>query len=224
MTEPLSTPTPPLLPSLATQADIEARLGRTLNPTEAARVNALLADASAIIRRYCREDFLWHANDTIVTTSDGGVINMGMWKPITAITSVTALSGFPSVPDLPVTWYVFDDIAEINIPAPQYAGIINLPEVWYEETFWWGNSFKIAGSHGYQQTPDDVMSVLCPAIVSELSTPTQSATRMSESIGAYSYSMRRTSGAGLSAALTDAGMKTVLSDYRQTRGTMKVRM
>jgi len=224
MTEPLSTPTTPLLPSLANQADIEARLGRTLNPTEAARVNALLADASAIIRRYCREDFIWYSGDSVTLTGDGGIINMGLWKPISVITSVTALSGFPSVPNLPVTWYVFDGVSQISVPAPQYAGIINLPEVWYEETFWWGNSFKIAGDHGYHQTPDDVMSVLCPAIVSELSTPTQSATLMSESIGAYSYSMRRTSGAGLSAALTDAGMKTVLSDYRQTRGTMKVRM
>src|SRR5215471_3612304 len=97
-------------------------------------------------------------------------------------------------------------------------------QVWYEETFWWGNSFKIAGDHGYHQTPDDVMSVLCPAIVSELSTPTQSATLMSESIGAYSYSMRRTSGAGLSAALADAGMKTALADYRKSQGTIKVRM
>lgn len=213
-----------MLPSLATPDDIAARLGRSLNPVETARVDALLADGSAIIRRYCRQDFLWYDNDTITLTGDGGLVNVDVWKPIASIDSVVALSGFSSVPDLPVTWYVFDGISKINIPHPQYAGIINLPEVWYQETFWWGSSFRVTGSHGFQQTPDDVMSVLCPAIVSELSTPTQSATLMSESIGAYSYSMRRTSGAGLSAALTDAGMKTVLSDYRQTRGTMKVRL
>jgi hypothetical protein len=36
--------------------------------------------------------------------------------------------------------------------------------------------------------------------------------------------MRRTSGAGLNAALLDAGMKTVLADYRKGFGTVKIRL
>lgn len=211
------------LPSLASPEDIEARLGRSLTPSEETRTTALLADGSAIIRRYCREDFIWYDADVIKIIGDGNLIKLP-WKPIASIDEVLALSGTPGIPDIPVTWYHFDDVDEITVMNPSASGIINLPEEWYEETFWWGGTFRVTGAHGYTETPADVMAVLCTAIISELATPTQSATLASESIGAYSYSMRRTSGAGLSAALADAGMKTTLADYRQTTGTIKVQL
>jgi hypothetical protein len=212
------------LPSLATPDDIAARLGRSLNQVEAARVDGMLMDASAIVRRYCRRDFVFTAADTITTTADGGIIKLTSWKPIQSIDEVLALSGTPGILDIPVTWYHFDAVDKITVFNPSLSGIINLPEVWYEETFWWGGSFKITGAHGYVDAPDDVVAIVCTAIVSELATPTQSATLMSESVGAYSFSMRRTSGAGLNAALIDAGMKTALADYRQSYATIKVRL
>jgi hypothetical protein len=210
------------IPSLATPDDIAARLGRNLNQLEAGRVQGLLDDGSAILRRYCRRDFLYHASDTITLVGDGGVIKLTAWRPIVSIDSVIALGGTPGIMDIPVTWYHFDGVDEITVFNPAYSGIINLPEIWYQETFWWGGSFKITGTHGFVDVPDDVSSVLCSAVTSELATPTMSATLMSESVGAYSYSMRRTSGAGLNAALVDAGMKDVLADYRKKLGTMKI--
>lgn len=210
------------LPSLASPDDIVARLGRNLNQVEMARVDALLRDGSAIIRRYCREDFIWYDEDVIKIPGDGGVCVLP-WRPVESVDEVLALSGVTGIPDIPVTWFVFDDIDTVTIPEPYYSGIINLPEFWYE-TYWYGNTFRIKGSHGYRETPDDVVAVLCTAIISELSTPTMSATLASESIGAYSYSMRRTSGAGLRAALEDAGLKTALKDYRKSQGTIPIRM
>jgi hypothetical protein len=210
------------LPSLATPDDIAARLGRNLNQNEAARVDGLLADGSAILRRFCRRDFQFYATDTTTLVADGGIIVLTAWKPIVSIDSVIALGGTPGIMDIPVTWYHFDAVDKITVFNPAYSGIINLPEIWYQETFWWGGSFKITGSHGFAEVPDDVSAVLCSAVTSELATPTMSATLMSESVGAYSYSMRRTSGAGLNAALLDAGMKTVLADYRKSLGTMKI--
>jgi len=212
------------LPSLATPDDIAARLGRNLNQVEGARVQGLLDDGSGILRRYCRRDFLSYTSDTITTTADGGIIKLTSWKPIQSIDTIIALSGTPGIQDIQVTWYHFDAVDKITVFNPSLSGIINLPEIWYEETFWWGGSFKITGAHGFSETPADVMAVLCNAVCSELATPTQSATLMSESVGAYSFSMRRTSGAGLNAALIDAGMKTALQDYRQSYGTMKVRL
>jgi hypothetical protein len=209
------------LPPLATPEDIVARLGRNLNQVEIARVDSLLRDGSAIIRRYCREDFAWYDNDVITIKSDKGVIKIPH-RPIESIAEVVALSGMTGIPDIPVTWYIFDGIDQITIPGPAYSGIINLPEIWYDSSYWLGTSFRVTDSHGYHSVPDDVMAVLCTAIISELSTPTMSATLASESIGAYSYSMRRTSGAGLSAALADAGMRTTLSDYRMTAGTISL--
>src|SRR5215472_3602891 len=106
------------LPSLATPSDIEARLGRSLNQVENARVDAMLADGSAIIRRYCREDFISYTGASITLLADGGVINMSLWKPIQGITSVTALSGVAGIPDIPVTWYSFDGVSEITVMSP----------------------------------------------------------------------------------------------------------
>jgi hypothetical protein len=216
--------TPATLPNLATSDDIVARLGRSLNQVESARVDALLQDGSALVRRYCREDFVWYDSDQITIAGDGGIIKLP-WRPIGQILSVVARSGVAGIPDIPITWYQFDGIDKITVMNPSRSGIINLPEFWYEETFWWGGSFDVMASHGYQQTPDDVIAVLCTAIISELAAPTLSYSLASESVGAYSYTMRRTgSGAGLNAALIDAGMKTALSDYRQTQGTIQVRM
>jgi hypothetical protein len=212
------------LPGLVTPDDIAARLGRSLTQVEAGRVDGMILDASAIVRRYCRRDFLYHASDTIITTADGGIIKLTSWKPIKSIDSITALSGTPGIQDIPVTWYHFDAVDKITVFNPSLSGIINLPEIWYEETFWWGGSFSITGAHGFVDAPGDVVAIICTAITSELATPTQSATLMSESVGAYSFSMRRTSGAGLNAALVDAGMKTALQDYRQSMATMKVRL
>jgi hypothetical protein len=212
------------LPSLATPDDISARLGRSLNQVEAARVDGMLQDASAIVRRFCRRDFIYHAQDTIVAVADGGIVKLTSWKPIVSIDEIIALSGTPGILDIPVTWYHFDGVDKITVFNPAMSGIINLPEIWYEETFWWGGSFRITGAHGFVDVPPDVKAIICTAITSELATPTMSATLMSESVGAYSYSMRRTSGAGLNAALIDAGMKTALADYRQSQGTVKVKL
>jgi hypothetical protein len=212
------------LPGLVTPDDIAARLGRSLTQIEAGRVDGMIADSSAIVRRYCRRDFAYYATDTITTTADGGIIKLTSWKPIASISEIIALSGTPGIQDIPVTWYHFDAVDKITVFNPSLSGIINLPEIWYEETFWWGGSFKITGAHGFVDVPGDVVAIICTAITSELATPTQSATLMSESVGAYSFSMRRTSGAGLNAALIDAGMKTALSDYRQSMATMKVRL
>lgn len=212
------------LPSLADPSDIEARMGRTLNQVESARVQALLDDGSAIIRSYCNRDFQWYDSDTKTMVADGGIMMLTTWRPVVSIDSVIALSGTPGIADIPVTWYNWDGVEKLTVFNPSYSGIINLPEYWYEETFWWGGSFKITGSHGFPVVPDDVIAVLCTAVTSELATPTMSATLMSESVGAYSYSMRRTSGAGLNAALIDAGMKTVLQPYHKSYGTIKVRL
>jgi len=220
------TSTPPgafsSMPPLATPDDIIARLGRNLNQTEAARVDALLQDGSAIIRRYAREDFLIVNQDVIVVPGDAGIITVPN-TPVISIDKLVALSGIIGVSDMEVTWYRFDGIETILVPDPIMSGIINLPEYWYE-ALWSRQSFELTHTHGYGDTPPEVEGLLCNAIISELSTPTLSATVQSESIGAYSYSMRRRAiGGGLYATLTDFGMQSMLSDYRKSQGTIAVR-
>jgi hypothetical protein len=210
------------LPSLATPDDIVARLGRNLNQTEAARVDAMLKDGSAIIRRYARNTFLYEASDVItVSASDGLIVLPG--RPIYEVLAVIARSGHPTVPDIPVTWFIFDGVDTVTIPEPSHSGIINLPTFWYEAP-WYSHSYDTTYEHGYQDVPADVEGILCSAIISELATPTQSTTLQSETVGAYSYSMRRREGgSGIYAALVELGMKDLLADYRMKAGSIPVR-
>lgn len=185
----------------------------------------MLADGSAIIRRVAREKFIAITNDSLNIVADAGIIKLP-WPPIIQIDSVTAISGMAGVPDMLVTWYRFDGIDEILVPEPIMSGVINLPAFWYNSV-WTRQAFNVVCDHGYSATPPEVLGLLCGAIISELSTPTMSATLQSESIGAYSYSMRRsyrgTSGAGggamagMYAALQDYGMDDILEDYRRAK-------
>lgn len=211
------------LPPIATSDDIVARLGRSLNQVEEARIDALLDDGSAIIRRYCRQDFLSETSMTETYVADAGEIRLSN-RPVWSVDSVTWRSGNPALlGNLAISWFIFDGIDKITIPSPAQSGIINLPYMWYM-TAWYSDSFDVVYSYGYASPPNEAVAVLCTAIISELSTPTMSATLASESIGPYSYSMRRTSGAGLNAALLDAGMATSLKDFRRPAGTIPVRI
>lgn len=228
----MTPPTPVDLPSLATPDDIIARLGRQLNQTEAARVDAMLQDGSAIIRRRAQDPFTYTAEDLItISASDGLIVLPG--RPVYRVISVLARSGVNSIPDIPVTWFVFDGIDTVTIPEPINSGVINLPEFWYESA-WYSHSYDVVYEHGHVKVPGEVKGLLCNAIISELATPTQSATIQSESIGAYSYSMRRsysggsTGGAGgamagIYASLRDFGMEEILADFRFKEGSIPVR-
>lgn len=219
------------LPSLATPDDIVARLGRNLNQVEALRVDAMLADGSAIIRRYARNTFTYVAQDSITISADDGKFVLP-GRPIHSVDSVVARYGLLGVPSIPVTWFIFDGVDTVTIPEPRHSGIINLPYM-VNAMGWFCYSYDVIYTHGYVDAPDDIKGMLCSAIISELSTPTMSATLQSESIGAYSYSMRRstrTSGtgatgpqAGMYAALIDFGMIDLLADYRRKQGTIGVR-
>jgi hypothetical protein len=57
--------------NLASAADLVARLGRDFTPDEQVRVDALLADASAMIRAYTGRDFTLTEDDTVVLRASG---------------------------------------------------------------------------------------------------------------------------------------------------------
>jgi hypothetical protein len=211
------------IPPLASSDDVVARLGRSLTQVETARIDALLDDGSALIRRYCRQDFLSETGLTETFVADAGEIRLSN-RPVNAVNSVVWKSGNPMLlSDFNISWYIFDGIDKITIPSPYESGIVNLPYMWYM-TAWYSDTFAVQYDYGYANPPNEAVAVLCTAIISELSTPTMSATLASESIGAYSYSMRRTSGAGLNAALMDAGMATALKDFRRPAGTIALRI
>lgn len=207
------------LAPLASPADVAERLGRALNQVESARIDALLADGSAHIRRYCMRDFALSTNDVRVLKASHGTIKLP-GRPIVSVTSVIAIGGAPGVPDVNVFWHVFDGYDEVTVPEPAQSGIINLAEFWYD-TEWFTNTFRVTYSHGENVVPDDVVAVLCSAVISMLVAPTMVGGLASETLGTYSYSMHRTAGSGMLAELTVAGLPS-LAPYRPKHGTIQV--
>jgi hypothetical protein len=206
------------LPTLASIDDVTVRLGRPMTPVEIARAGVLLKDASAQIRRYCRKDFLYYAADTITAASQGAEIRLP-GRPVLSVSSVTAISGRPDWPNIPVTWFSFDGIDRILITEANASGVINLPEAWYEYGAYPG-TYIVVYEHGYQEYPDEVTMVCSNAVMSVLQAPTMAAGVIGETVGAYSYRLER-GGGGLAVALSEADLAQ-LDDFRDKQGTMSI--
>jgi len=217
----MSTPPAPLsgLPTLAQVSDIENRiLPRTLSPAEQTRAAVLLQDASAQIRRYCRKTFQSITEDIQVFRANGSAIKLP-GRPIVSVDNVVAISGNEYCPDLPVTWWTFDEIDEISFAEASASGVINLPEAWYEFGAYPG-TFRVTYTHGYPVVPDEVVMVCATAVISVLLAPTMAAGVIGETIGSYSYRLERTGG-GLAVALSEADL-AALNDFRDKTATIKL--
>lgn len=207
MTEPVYTP-------LFGPDAVAGRLGRELTASETLRCGFLIADATAQIVDHCKRDFQIHMNETRIYYGNDSEIKIerpAIWAgmpegdPRTAVTTLIAMGGGMGLPDVPITWYTFDGIDRIKYS--QGTGIINLPEIWFETDMYPG-TFKVTHSFGYEQVPDAVVSVGANAVIAVLTTPTQAAGLIGETIGPYSYRLER-SGGGLTVALTQSDLKSL---------------
>lgn len=205
--------------ALASPADLEARLGRDLTPEETARAQALLDDASALVRSYTGRDFSEPADYTATLRLVAGEIVLPQ-KPVVSVTSVAAVGGMPAVPDLPIVDYAFDGIDRIRLGTCAWA--INLPEAWWDDDYVYPGTYKVAYRAGYEAIPADVVMVVCGMVLRALTAPTMMGGVRSETIGSYSYQLDAASG-GLAVSLT-AGDRQVLDRYRRTAGSIQLRL
>lgn len=208
----------PSLTPLCGVDDIAVRLGRQLTDQENMRASALIGDATAQIVRYCRKDFQFYANDNLDIPGDGSTIKLP-YRPVISVSDVIAISGRPDIPDIPVSWWVFNGVDEISIAESTASGVINLPEAWYDYGAFPG-TFNVTYSHGYTVVPDEVIMVCANAVIGVLLAPTMAAGVIGETVGAYSYRMER-SGGGLAVALA-AGDLAILNDYRDKNMSIKL--
>jgi hypothetical protein len=211
------------LAPLASADDIASRLGRDLTDQEAIKAEPLLRDASALIRRYCRRDFLMHTTEVIPALyGRDGEIKLP-YRPVIAVSAVVARgpdNAAFSLPDLPVPWYTFDGVDRV-ILDPGWGSIINLPEIWWTSEVYPG-TFDVTATWGYSVVPDDVVTVCANESIGVLTAPSQAAGVVGETIGPYSWRAERT-GAGVMVALTQAGI-AALKDYRNSAGTVMSRL
>lgn len=201
--------------ALASPADLEARLGRALTTEETARAEALLNDASALVRSYTRQDFAAATNDVVVLRADGGRIGLPQ-RPVTAVTKVEVVGGSDALPTFTLADWTFDEIDTIRIG--EGACVINLPEVWWDDDGYPG-TYRVTYSHGHASVPGDVVAVVCAMVLRAYGNPSN---LRSETVGSYSvtYAVPAT-GESLGINLTRYE-RQALDRYRRKATTIKV--
>lgn len=211
---------------LATENDLEARIGRSLTSTEQTRAAAYLADISAMIRAYTGQSFAAVAGATAVLRTVGTRIILPR-TPVTAVNSVTAVgwAGIPNLP-LPVGFWGWDGLDAIEI-APLSSGIwINLPAVELGADL--PDTYEVDWDHGDATVPPEIVAIACSAVLRTLLSPSLTEGLNTERVGQYSYGFQQGGGGtpGASVRLTELD-KAALRDAGygpRTAGTVMVRL
>jgi hypothetical protein len=196
------------LPPLVNVSDITDRLPSTLT-VEEKRVAALIADASAAVRRFTKRDF------TIRTTTEsirpiGNKIKLTK-RPVVSVASITIKMPnsltYATIPG----WY-WDGSDEIWLTDG--GSIINLAEELVFAMEWQTPICQVTYTHGDVIVPDDVIGVVCSMVTRLITAPGLGGV-ISESVGEYSYRLSDTAAQG-TMALTQAE-KDVLKSYLPRR-------
>ena len=209
---------------LAVEDDLEARLGRSLTATESTRAAAYLADASALIRGYTRQQFEAVADDEVELRPVGMRIRLPQ-RPVTDVSSVVAI-GWGGVTDLTLpsgTWG-WDGIDIIEISPFTSRVWLSLPEIDLHGGY--PDTYRVTYDHGDDTIPDDVIAVACGMVLRTLLSPSLVEGMTSERIGEYSYQLGQFAGgaaAGAAVRLSEAD-KDALANYRRKATTVQMRL
>jgi hypothetical protein len=205
------------VPSIATASDLVARLGRDLSSEESVRVEALLADASAMIRAYTGQDFAVVLDDVVILRVQGGTLQLPQ-RPVIEVSRIEAI-GAAGTPDVVLVDWVWDGIDQVRLGEGNY--VINLPEIWWDDDGYPG-TYRVTYSHGHAQPPADVVAVACAMVLRTLTSPAMAGGLTSETVGPYSY-RTDTPGLGLTVTMSDTD-RQALKRYRRTTGTITTRV
>lgn len=166
------------LPSLAELSDVEDRLGRDLDPGESRRAAALLADASTVVRNYCRREFT-QGSTTARYRPTGRKVNLPN-RPVLGIVSVASVQSFgTTIITTPLTFWSWAGGHELYIGDQTL--VINGPTLDFDDRDVW---VEVTYTHGFAETPADVISVVANLVVRNLTVPSGGLVDM-ETVGPY---------------------------------------
>lgn len=199
-----------VLPSLVTVAELAARLGRTFTSEQELQAQALLDDASSVVRSYVRQDI------TRATTTDtftmrradpllhrcGGVVTLPQ-RPVVDITSVS-INGTPTA----YWWQEGNELLLRDWGWDRPPSAHRPPQV------------TVTYTHGWDPVPGDITAIVMQAVNRVMVNPSQV---RSETVGGESVTyLIPTTGEALGILLSKTEMK-VLDRYRRTSATVRIR-
>lgn len=196
------------LPPLATAADLAVMLGRTFTPEQQAQAQALLDQASAVVRAYLRLDVsLLTTTDTFtVRAADRAYLDSPFetrrgqvvlpQRPVVAVTAV-AVNGAATD-----DWEL--DGNRLLLRAAPWEG---------------RSTVTVTYTHGWDPVPGDIAAIVMQAANRSLVNPEQI---RSESVGGESTTyLIPASGEALGVLLSRTEQR-VLDRYRRTSGTVRI--
>jgi hypothetical protein len=220
------------LTPLATAADIEARLGRSLSADETGRVEALLVDASAAVRGYTRRSFTT-GTSTVRLRARGGQLRLPQ-RPVSSVTSVKWVANGVATT---VTPFWFDGLDTVYLRWAGYQS--NWGGAWGDDFdgasgglgYRWDSGgglhtahqpvFEVVYVHGADAAPDEIVAVACNIVLRAFGHRPDQGALQSESIQGYSYQVGSAGAAGPLGLLPDE--KATLDRHRQpVAGTLWV--
>lgn len=211
------------LPPLATADDIAARIPRELTDEEYRRLDVLLADASAVVRNYCRQPFT-----EIQAVETLRPIGQRIRLPRTPVVAVHAVTQLVDNLRIPAVYFEWDGLNEVWLGSPSV--IINLPETAYT---WLATHTPVAEvdyTAGYPETPPDVLAVMASMCSRSLAMSAAGGSGggtgiIQEAVGEYFYRLSEPAAAIAAAgplAMTQAE-RDVLNTYRPKASVIELR-
>jgi len=185
--------------ALATTDDLEARLGRELTASEAARATAVLDDVSASIRARTGQTFE-NGTHELRARVKRGMVRLSQ-RPVHDVTAVTDRF------DTAVT-YEWDGLDRVYVDTQCLAGRapVQVVDVTYEA--------------GPDEVPADIVGVACSVALRTIGADPLEGGVVSESIDGYSYRLGSASGAGSYGLLPAEA--DVLARYTRPYGNIQV--
>jgi len=203
---------------LATVADLEARLGRSLTAEEAARAAALLKDASAKVREFTGQTLSAVAGDVIILRPVGSLLRLPQ-RPVTAVTSVEAVAP-DGVATAAMTGWSWDGRDKVDLTYATYSTDFTTP-AWRDRMQ--PDTYQATYDHGYAVMPDIIVATVCAMVLRTLLSPSMTPGMVAERIGAYNYQLQQGSGAvGATVVMTADDEKSVRRYGPRRAGTIQV--
>lgn len=160
------------LPPLATVAELEAALQRSVDSTQA---DLALRRASARVRRYTMQDITFVADETVELAGGERVLRLPQYPLVVdashslTVVEVADFSG--------VEWTAIEDRDysrlgnELTRGYPWQAPTRLMGWPWNRAQGVWASKVRVTYSHGYEDVPDDILDVVLDLATMNLSNP-----------------------------------------------------
>ncbi len=201
--------------ALATVDDLTDRIG-PLNTAQQDRADALLDDASAIVRDDTLQVFEQVAAEVITLRPTGTNLVLPS-RPVTAVNSVTAIGCAPGE-DLALSTdlWCFDEIDTIRLDFVNTFDI----DGFFLAHHTGAGTYRVSYDHGPTEIPPIVRAVVCGMVNRVLTSPSLASGLTQETVGQYGYQTQQGTGTQGTEVIYTANDRRKLRRYRRSAGTI----